>query len=117
MKRVENITLTLNNGKEMEFEVYIDLRSMTKFEQDYYDLYKKESSFMTEVDKITKTQSMTGIALLVGATLHKPNQKYPVGIEFVMDHVDIMQDIQVIMDAVGKCMMDLQPRTEQPKGK
>ena len=54
MKRVENITLTLNNGKEMEFEIYIDIRSMTKFEQDYFDLYKKETSFMTEVDKITK---------------------------------------------------------------
>ena len=35
---------------------------------------KKETSFMTEVDKITKIQSMTGIALLVGATLHKPHQ-------------------------------------------
>lgn len=115
MKRIKNIKLILVNDKEMDFEIFVDLRSMAKFEQDFYDMYKKESSFMAEVDKISKTQSMTGIALLVGCALHKEGKKQPVGVEFVFDYVDLMKDIEPIMTAIGECLQDLQPKTEQPK--
>ena len=116
MKRVKNLKLELNNGREMDFEVFLDLRSMSCFEKDFYDVFKREGSFMVEVDKINQNQNITGIALLIGCTLHKEGKKQPVGVEFVLDNIDFMKDGEKIMTAIGACMQDLQPQQEQPKG-
>lgn len=104
MKRVETVNIKDVNGKDLELEVYVDVYSMIHFEQEYQKLTGKESSFLVELQKVEKTQSMTSIILLLGSAIHLVGKDRPVGVKFLNEKVDVLENIGVLMEALGEGM-------------
>lgn len=104
MKRIETVNIKDVSGKDLELEVYVDVFSMIHFEQEFNKITGKESSFLIELAKVEKTQSMTSIIILLGSAVHLPNKKQPVGVKYLNEHIDIMENISVLMEALGESM-------------
>ena len=116
MKCIETVNITDLNGKDLELQIYVDVYSMIHFEQEYHKLTGKESSFLVELQKIEKTQSMTSIIALLGSAVHLPNKSQPVGVKFLNEKVDVLENIGVLMEALGESMSSNKVKSDN-KGK
>lgn len=116
MKRVETVNIKDVNGKDLELEVYVDVYSMIHFEQEYQKLTGKESSFLVELQKVEKTQSMTSIILLLGSAIHLVGKDKPVGVKLLNERIDVLENISVLMEALGNSMASNKIKSDN-KGK
>ena len=104
MKCIETVTIKDLNGKDLELQIYVDAYSMIHFEQEYHKLTGKESSFITELEKVEKTHSMTGIIILLASAIHLPNKMQPVGVKYLNEHINVLENVSVLMEALGESM-------------
>ena len=104
MKKIENVSVKDFNDNEVEFEVYVGALEMIHFEQEFYDLTKRESSFILELEKVEKTQSMTSIIILLGSALHLVGKDRPVGVKYLSKNIDILANADVLMTALSDSM-------------
>ena len=116
MKKIESVVIKDLQGKDLEVEVYVGAMEMIHFEQEFYDITKKESSFLVELQKVEKTQSMTSIIVLLGSAVHLVGKDRPVGVKFLNKNIDIMENIGVLMEALGESMQSNQIKSDK-KGK
>lgn len=117
MKKIENVVVNDFNGNEVEFEVYVGAMEMIHFEQEFYDMTKRESSFILELEKVEKTQSMTSIIILLGSALHLPGKDRPVGVKYLNKNIDILANADVLMTALGEVMTSNTIKSDNKKGK
>lgn len=116
MKKIETVTIQDVNGKDLELEIYVGVMEMIHFEQEYFDITKKESSFLIELQKVEKTQSMTSIILLLGSAIHLAGKTRPVGVKFLNERIDVLENISVLMEALGNSMASNKIKSDN-KGK
>ena len=117
MKKIENVVVQDVNGKDLELEVYVGAMEMIHFEQEFYDITKRESSFLVELEKVEKTQSMTSIILLLGSAIHLVGKDRPVVVKFLNKNIDIMENLGVLMEALGEVMQSNKIKSDGKKGK
>lgn len=117
MKKIENVVITDVNGKEVEFEIFVGAMEMIHFEQEFYDITKRESSFIVELEKVEKTQSMTSIIILLGSAMHLVGKDRPVGVKYLNKNIDILENADVLMQALGESMTSNKVKSDKKSGK
>lgn len=117
MKRIETVSIKDVNGKDLELEVYVGVMEMIFFEQEYNKITGKESSFITELEKVEKTHSMTSIIILLASAIHLPNKMQPVGVKYLNEHINVLENVGVLMEALGNSMQSNKVKSDNKKGK
>lgn len=106
MKRIETIELETQNGMK-EFDVYLGARELMFYERESEQVTGQERSFLSDIEKINKQPNMTTIVLIAASTLHEKGKKMPVGVDYLDKNINLFENMQTIMNAIGKCMADV----------
>ena len=61
-------------------------------------------------------QAMKAIVLLLGSALHHKGKMKPVGVDY-LNKIDVMEHLQVLMEALGRSMTSNQVKPENNEGK
>ena len=114
MKRIEEVTLTIDD-KEKDFEIYVGAYEFIHFEEEIERLTGKKATFL---DMMTQAQqgSMKAIILLLASALHHKSKMKPVGVDY-LNKIDVMEHLQVLMEALGRSMTSNHVKPEQNEGK
>ena len=102
MKRVETIELN-----KKTYEVYLGARELMFYESESLNVTGKERSFLKDIEAINKNPNMTVVVLITASTLHEKGKRQPIGVDYLDKHIDLFSDMNVIMETIGKCMVDI----------
>ena len=95
---------------------YVGAYEFIHFEEEIERLTGKKGTFL---DMMTQAQqgSMKAIILLLQVSaLHRKGKMKPVGVDY-LNKIDVMEHLQVLMEALGRSMTSNQVKPEQNEGK
>nr|DAQ51912.1 MAG TPA: hypothetical protein [Caudoviricetes sp.] len=118
MKNIEKINLKNFDGDNVEYEMYIDARSLMMFERIYRSETKNGKATFINSLPLLQEGDMTFICCLMASTLRKPEKKQPVGLDHVIDNLPLLENLETMMVGVQNCLEDLKvEKDEMDKGK
>ena len=118
MKTVKDIKLTNYDNEEKRFEMYIDARALMTFEKIYrLESGNKKATFINSLEDLQYCD-MTLIACLMASTLRKEGKKQPVGLDFIVENISPLENMQSFILALKECLVDLKiDEDKDDKGK
>lgn len=113
---IKDITITNEDGKEFELEVYINIKSVMAIERDLKTLNPKYN-YYTALPLIDKGE-MTVTLIYICNSVHKRGEKRPVGIDFFDDNnINFFKYSGDLMLKLVECLHDNNPTVKQESGK
>ena len=85
------------------------------FDEEAERLIGNKATFLYMMTQ-SQRGSMKAIVLLLGSALHHKNKMKPVGVDY-LNKIDVMEHLQVLMEALGRSMTSNQVKPEKNEGK
>lgn len=113
---IKDITITNEDGKEFELEVYVNIKSIMAIERDLKILNPKYN-YYTALPLIDKGE-MTIALIYLCNSIHKRGEKRPVGLDFFDDNnINFFKYSSELMSKLVECLYDNNPTVKQESGK
>ena len=107
MKTVKRLELVNYDGEKQELDMSIDARAMMTFEKIYQlETKDKRGTFIKSLEKLQDVD-MTVLICMMAATLKKPDKKQPVGLDYAMENIPPLENLETFSLALQQCLEDL----------
>lgn len=107
MKTIAKLDLKTYNEEKKQFEMCVDARTLMTFERIYRLETKNGKATFINSLPLLQEGDMQFLICLMASALRFPNEKRPVGLEYVFDELPVLENIQTVMEGVAKCLEDL----------
>ena len=107
MKTVKRLELVNYDGEKQELDMSIDARAMMTFEKIYQlETKDKRGTFIKSLEKLQDVD-MTVLICMMAATLKRPDKKQPVGLDYIVDEIPPLVNLEKFMNGLQECLEDL----------
>ena len=107
MKTVKRLELVNYDGEKQELDMSIDARAMMTFEKIYQlETKDKRGTFIKSLEKLQDVD-MTVLICMMASTLKRPDKKQPVGLDYAMENIPPLENLETFSLALQQCLEDL----------
>lgn len=118
MKTVKEIKFVDYNGEKKQYEMYIDARALMTFERIYrLESGNKKATFINSLEDL-QNGDITLIMCLMASTVRKEGKKQPIGLDYAMENIPPLENMQNFILGLQECLVDLKVEDDEAdKGK
>ena len=107
MKTIKEIEFVNYDGEKKSYEMFVDARSLMTFEKIYrLETGNKKSTFINSLENLADGD-ITLIMCLIGSTVRKEGKKQPVGLDYAMENIPPLENLETFSLALQQCLEDL----------
>lgn len=107
MKTVKEIKFVNYDGEKQTYEMYVDARSLMTFEKIYrLESGNRKATFINSLESLADGD-ITLIMCLIGATVRKEGKKQPVGLDYAMENIPPLENLETFSLGLQQCLEDL----------